>query len=703
MAAGDTLHADDAAVIRKRFDSCVTSENTWRTNALKDLKFASGGAEQWDDAAKTERTQFSQPMFTVNRQAAFLKQVANQFRLSSPTIKIAPAGEEGDEATAEVFEGVIRHILSINDGEIAVDTAFENTTKMGKGYITVLPDYLDEDSNQQELIVERVRNIFTHYPDPGATKPDLSDARFWFITDLMPEEEFTDTYGDEAKAGGVELAGIGDSQKATWYPTGKVRLVQYFDAVTTKTKKGRVKVKHIRWRKLNGVGRVLAETKLPITRIPIVPMFGDEFDIDGVLDWRGMVRDGRDPQRILNWTFTYLIEQLALASKAQWLISAGQIENFEEIWKLANRRNFPYLPFNDKDAEGRPTGTPPIRTLASPDISSAASAMMIAENQFKAVMQLFDPSLGQGKRDMSGKAALAYQQQGEIGNSNYSDNAKRCLRSLGRLFVEMIPKYYDAPRVLRILGRDDAPRKVMVHANKDAQIPDTLPPGIDAKAIFNLGVGRYDVIVTTGPNFVNKQQEQLATLLDLAKADPQIMPLIADLIAKKMNADDVVERLRMVEPLKSLLAQSGDPAQTIAGLKKQLGGVMQQHQALVQELNAKNQIIETDQVKASSTEAIKMAEIASKERIAVLQSETQEAINAAKLGQAADLGALKMKLDQIQLEMTQRHEAGLAHADAEHEKDMAATQQSHDMSVATLPPPAAPDGSAAAPADGAPA
>lgn len=666
------LTTEEAANLRARFAACVERETGWRQKALKDLKFKSGGEDQWDDVAKAERTQFGQPMFTVNRMGAFIKQVTNQYRLSSPTIHVVPAGEEGDEDTAQVFEGVIRYIRNISDGEIADDTAFESAATIGKGFAYVTVDYVDEDSNQQDILIKRVRNPFTVYCGP-ANEPDFSDMRYAFVTDLVPEDDFRAEFGDDAADSASDLAGVGDAQKQTWYPKGYIRLVEYFEAVMSRTKKGRAKVKYIRWRKINGVGRVLSETKFPITRIPIVPMLGDEFDIDGELDYRGMVRDGRDPQRILNWTFTYLIEQLSVAPKSPFLVSATQLENFEDIWKLANRRNFPYLPYNDKDAEGRPTGQPPIRNSIEPPIQGTVAALLMSENQYKAVMQLYDPSLGQRKTDQSGKAVLALQQQGEIGNSNYSDNAKRYQRSLGRLLIEMIPKYYDAPRVLRILGRDDQPKRVMIHANKDNQLPDVMPDGVEK--IYNLGVGRYDVTVSTGPSFINKQQEQLATLMDLVKADPQVMPLLADLIAQKMGADDVVERLRKIDPLKSLLAQDQQQGPTIDQVKGQLQNLMQQHDALVKELNAKNQVIETDQVKFNYQYRIETL----KQQTAMLKA---QADNETKLA-VAELGA---KVDRLGLFMEERsrlwihaHEAAQADLDRQHKADLAAQQQQADQ------------------------
>ena len=74
----------------------------------------------------------------------------------------------------------------------------------------------------------------------------------------------------------------------------------------------------------------------------------------------------------------------------------------------------------------------------------------------------------------------------------------------GRILVEWIPVYYDAPRMLRINGLDDQPKNVLVHAGKaeaagDAfsRMDEKLRTSIIDGRPFDLGVGRYDVSVAT--------------------------------------------------------------------------------------------------------------------------------------------------------------------------------------------------------------
>jgi hypothetical protein len=228
-----------------------------------------------------------------------------------------------------------------------------------------------------------------------------------------------------------------------------------------------------------------------------------------------------------------------------------------------------------------------------------------------------------------------------------------------------------------------------------------LPKGLNPQSIFNLGVGRYDVVVTTGPNFINKQQEQLATLLDLTKADPAIVPIVADLIAKKMGADDVVERLRKIEPLKSLIAQDAQQGPTVEQVQQKLDMALQQYDLMTKELDAKNDIIETDQIKMQGQALIKRLELESRERIAHYQGEVEIVIAQAKIDGSLHTTEMKGRLDHMEAVMSKAHEANEAATDRAHEATEAATDRSAASELVTqqallTPPPSNGSGEASA-------
>jgi hypothetical protein len=66
----------------------------------------------------------------------------------------------------------------------------------------------------------------------------------------------------------------------------------------TVVKERKSQVPYIKWAKLNGI-EVLEQTEWPGKWIPIVPVIGTELDINGKRVLEGVVRNAKDPQRML--------------------------------------------------------------------------------------------------------------------------------------------------------------------------------------------------------------------------------------------------------------------------------------------------------------------------------------------------------------------------------------------------------------------
>lgn len=683
----DPKSPDVMTLARQRYDAAVELRSFWDRLAKKDLQFKAGTngetSYQWNQSIQSQRNSEDRPCFTINRIPSFLKQVVNQQRQAGPTIQIAPAGQDGDDDTAEVFQGMVRHIVTHSeDGEIAVDTAFEYAASAGLGWVLAVPRYVDDASDEQEIILDWVPDLFSCYWDMGAMKPDRRDMRYFFRVSSLPVEEYRQQWGT-VEHGLVNS--LPPHQQTRWFPKGTVVVADYYELVEEKTKDRRPGKKHVVWRTINGL-TTLAETTIPIGRIPAVPCFGDQIFLDGKEDYRGMVRDGLDAQMAFNYWFTAITEQIALGGKAPYILDPRQIEGFESIWKAGNRKNWAYMPamrwVELPNGQMVDMGFPE-RNAVEPPIQAMTVALNYADQALKQVMNLYEPSLGQRKSDQSGRAILALQQQGEIGNANYTDNLKRFLRSLGRLLVEMIPVYYDAPRVVRILGRDEKPQTVLVHAGGTA--PDVLPPSV--KKVYDLAVGRYDVTVTTGPSYVTKRQEQLSNVIDFLKVDPRAATVTGDIVAGLMELPEMQERLKRMLPPQ--FQDDGSPEASMAKLQAQYQILAQQHDLMAKELMAKTEYIKTDQAKYQAQIAIKQAEAALQLELQKMKDATTIAVAEITAETKGIIHADESKNKAIALIQAHAHEAVEAHLDREHEaaqterqaqiaQSQAAQQQAHE-------------------------
>lgn len=398
-------------------------------------------------------------------------------------------------------------------------------------------------------------------------------------------------------------------------------------------------------------------------RIPIVPVYGDEVESEGRVDYRGMVRDGRDPQRMYNYWVSSATEAIALAPRAPWIGVAGQFKNFETKWATAHTSNHAYLEYQKVDYGGKPAPAPK-RSVEEPAIQAIMIALRQADLDLKAVMGLFDPSLGQAGPEESGKAILARQRQGEVANSNYADNLARAIQAVGEIIIDIAPKVYAVATVLRITGDDKKTHPVMLHAGQPPVLPKNVPDLKELaklrklQGIYDIGVGRYDVTVSVGPSYESQRQETVETMGQVLSRSPELMQLIGDLFFESMDwpmADVIGRRLKRAVPPHLLDPEDGEeevpPAarQKMAemeGKLKELEQVLQQFQmeraAKAQELAAKGQVAQFEAEARARTASETAAA-----QVRIAEIEAASARQKVELQAMADrqLAVLKSQLD----------------------------------------------------------
>ena len=347
---------------KKRFQTSQAAETHMRNEMLEDLRFRAG--HQWPDQIESQRTNEGRPIITVNRIPQFVKQITNPQRQSRPSIQINPVGDGADVDTAEVIQGLIRHIENTSHAEVAYDSAYEDAVVTGRGWFRILTEYAHDGSFDQEIVVRRIPNPFTVYVDPSCQELDYSDARYMFVVEDIPKDEYKTLYGDDSASSLELFQSVGDRQP-DWYPEGKIRIAEYFyvemedrqialirdnqgdPMVVPKDRvpKGvpiererTVQQRVVHWVKMNGA-EVLEHKIWPGNWIPLIPVLGDEINLNGEKDLVGIVRFARDPQRMYNYWVSAETEMIALAPKAPFIGVEGQFKGHEAEWKAANNKN----------------------------------------------------------------------------------------------------------------------------------------------------------------------------------------------------------------------------------------------------------------------------------------------------------------------------------------------------------------------------
>ena len=180
---------DILAEARAAFARAADAEAETRCEALDDLRFARLG-EQWPASVLNDRAREGRACLTVNRLPAFIRQVVNDARQNKPAIAVHPVDDGADPATAEVFNGLIRHIEQSSDAEVAYDTALDFAVTGGFGYFRINTRYAADDGFDQDIAIERVANPFSIYGDPEGAAADSSDWNTAFVVDSLPRAAF---------------------------------------------------------------------------------------------------------------------------------------------------------------------------------------------------------------------------------------------------------------------------------------------------------------------------------------------------------------------------------------------------------------------------------------------------------------------------------------------------------------------------------
>lgn len=686
---------------RRRFKVADDAERTVRAEALTDLQFRTG--DQWNKDAKRIRDEDNRPCLTINRIPQFIHQVTNEQRQQRPSLQVNPEGNALNSGqainlenlpdprdSADIWQGLIRHIEVHSDAECAYDTAFENAVGNSFGWWRVTAEYVPGKTFDQEIVIKRILDAFSVYSDPAAKEPDRSDMKWAFVTSRMAREDFKVKYKDSdmvKKDFYSSFQGGEDKWVADWVTADDVTIAEYWELnlekrklqllvanqdllpslITTfgnipanADKEGNVRfvaykdtydvlpagvsienereeeVPKVRWYKVTG-SDILEEGDWPGRWIPLIPCLGDEVIVSGQKQLISLTRFIRDSQSLYNYFRSQQAEVIALTPKAPWIGAVGSFATQNIRWQNANNTNYAYLEHDIVESINGSVMPPPQRNIAEPPIQAINEAVLQANDDLKAGTGIYDPSLGTNKSDQSGLAIGRLKQQAEVSNFHFLDNFRRSMRHQGRILLDLIPHYYDrAERIIRIVKPDNEHELVMINAITEYK---------GKMVFFDPDVYNFDIVVEVGPSFQTKLEQSFELLIEMAKANPMVIQVAGDLIARSSPLPgnlgvEIADRLKaMLPPQVAVIANGNKP------MDPQAQAALAQQGQIIQEMS---QHIE----KMSEIIKMKLIETESKERIAAMNDMVTLIAADLKAGTASaealadfDFNAIKHRLD----------------------------------------------------------
>jgi hypothetical protein len=655
-------------------------------DAYEDLRFRRGRlTDQWD--AQSLEARKGRPCHVVNKLPQFIRQVTGDMRQSRPGIRVVPVDSGADVKTAEVRAGMIRYVENRSKAKHVYTTGADSQVTCGIGHWAVTTEYAHEGTFNQEIRIIGIEDGVSVLWDADSMLPTKADADHCFVPTDITTAKFKRQWKDAVAEGfDTSIYGLGASGCFdTWHSDNFIRINQYWKKKPIKRTLALMpdgKIEDIteqvaglpkeqlqgafEWlqnnkgarveerdsyricRYLITLAEVLEESDWPGMHIPVVPVIGEEVRVGRDVYRHGIVRYARDLQRMENYYASAETEVIALQPKAPWIGTENQFKKHYDLWETANTENHPFLEYTpDPQAPG-----PPQRV--QPPVASQAIIEGKARNSedMKAVIGIYDASLGAKSNETSGIAIARRDAQGDTGTYVYHDNFALAIERTAEIVNELFPKIYDTQRTVQILGDDGKPD--LVEINKPQMVD-----GIK-RVLNDMTSGSYDVVMEAGPNYATKREQAQDGMTEFIRAYPPAAPVMGDLYAKAMDwphAEEIGERLEelLPPPIKAKLQADRQKREQASG------------QPPSPEMQQEMQAQQAAQQQAQQAQAMQMAETQAK-----VEEAQARAVKAKADAEKAEADAEKAK-----------YEAAKARADlANAHMDNLRTIEAHDHEMA---------------------
>ena len=331
--------------------------------------------------------------------------IFNEYRNNRISATFIPKdGKDGDEL-ADLCAGLYRADQQDSQAEEAYDNAFEEGVGGGMGGWRLTNEYEDEYDAEDERQRIRFEPIYdadsTIFFDVGSKRQDKSDARHCFVLTGMSRDAYIEAWGEDPASWERPI----EDTEFDWETSDLVYVAEYYvceekketvytyrtisgdperytarelkedpsiearlnEIGTVRIASRSVKRKKVRKYILSGSGVLEDCGHIAGTEIPIIPVYGKRWFIDGKERFMGHVRLAKDAQRLKNMQLSVLAETSAVGGISTPIFTPEQIEGHEHAWANSAVDRPAFLKLNAiEGAEGNEIPAGPIGSKEPP-------------------------------------------------------------------------------------------------------------------------------------------------------------------------------------------------------------------------------------------------------------------------------------------------------------------------------------------------
>ena len=564
----DNLHLD----LLEEFDDLVSASLDERKQCLEDRRFYSIAGAQWEGDLKDQFE--NKPKLEVNKIHLSVMRIFSEYR--NNRIAVDFLSKNGDDELADVCDGLFRADEQDSNAEEAYDNAFEEAVGGGIGawrLKTVYEDEDDDDNEEQRILIEPIYDADSSvFFDINAKRQDKSDARTCYVLNSMPKKTFESewpdaditsvnkTVGDDgfdwvvddvvyvAEVYRVEKVPhivktfklLGGTAEEKYTQADLDESPEILDDLTSRgfalTKKKKTKKQKVRKLIISG-GEILEDCGyIAGNYIPIIPVYGKRWFVDGIERCMGHVRLAKDAQRLTNMMKSKLAELSAAPSTEKPILTADQIRGYEQTWADDAIKNFPYLPINTvKDQSGNIVQSSPVGYTKPPSVPPALAALIqLGENDINDVLG----NQQNGEKivsNISGEAVEKIQDRLDMQTFIYVSNLAKSMKWSGKVWLSMARELYiEEAREMKVVNKDTSADVVKLNRMEQNE------EGV-AEYKNDLTKAKFDVTVDVGASTSTKRKSTVSSIKEMmmASGDQETINILSSLAIMNMEGEGV--------------------------------------------------------------------------------------------------------------------------------------------------------------------
>lgn len=554
----DTVQPDvlDRALLQ--FNDITNASLQDRALSLEDRRFVFIEGAQWegDWGAQFENSIRVQ----INKTQRGHDKIINDYRANRFTVNFRPVGDDGDDDTAGLLNGLLYADIYRSKGQQALDNAFSEGAAGGMGAWRLCNEYEDDsdpDNDHQRIAIKQIVDADQRvFFDLDAKLYDKSDARYAYVMNSMTVPAFKREYGDDKLTSWPQNRlepGWFD-----WFRPDVVYVAEYYEielvtrelriysrALTGEeerwwaedmaegadedlkkrgfeVRKRKIKRKRVHKWILSGAevledcGYIAGEC------IPVVPFYGKRVFIDNIERFKGHVRDAKDPARVYNSQISKLVETSSLSPREVPIFAPEQMDGLQDEWAQMNLKRSPYAlahPLVDP-ITGAIMQTGPTSYLKPPDVAPVTAALIQINGADIAEITNGDDGSMEVKSNVSGEAMDIAASRVDAKSYIYMDNFKQSVQRFGEVYYSMAKEVYvEEGRVVQTMDEDGETNKATL-----AELKTNSTTQVTAKR-HDLSVGKFNVVADVTEATATRRDKTVRTMMTLAQVATTVQAL----------------------------------------------------------------------------------------------------------------------------------------------------------------------------------